>query len=398
MLKKIFGKKNKSSEVQRDNWIKRDYILVPNDTKPSDLKEYQKLIVLRKPEGEQRCIVDYSLPFHEVDKLHLDSLENTVDLKTDLFDKNLKRIIPTYLNTKEVDDDLNNTDWDEITYSSKSIREASDLFRIADEEFAHALVKVPNKEIPIIRLDEENGQVLLTKLEIHNYERQEDLTKLNIPKREGNENNAIEEIEIDDIDGVDILTEKDLEIRDTWSEVDYYFESKEKVEKRKIYSDVDLTLSPFYVPKVQPLFRNFIDVNFHTDDVLGKLKGNDTTLYEQDNDVFISENEDPVIEKYNDEFVDFSENATSEEPEMIIGDLAIDNSPISIEQPKVLSFFKNEVSTNNKGSFGQSEHINKHSKFYNAKNSSNGRNIKYEKIVLNKKRGIFNIRRTISKE
>ena len=397
MLKKMFSKKNKNSTYQRDEWIKRDYILVSNDTKPSDLKEYQKLIVLRKPEGEQRCIVDYSLPFDEVDKLHYGSLENVVDLKRDIFNKKLKRIIPAYLNTKEIDDDINNTDWNEIVDSSQSIRESSDLFKAAESEFSYALVKSKNNEVPLLRLDEENGQILMTKLEIENYEKD---PFLNLIKK-SNEEKSIdgvnkEEIEIDDIDGIDILTDKDIEIRSTWVDVDHYFETKEKVEKRQSYPNIDFTLSPFYVPKIQPLFRNFIDVNFRTDN---SSLANDTALYGtyDINDPIFASNDDPVIEKYEDEFVDINESSSSEEPEIVMGDLPIDNSPVEIEQPKVLSFFKNEVTSNTRNRFGQNEHINKHSKFYNSE-SSNGRNIKYEKIILNKKRGIFNIRKTLARD
>ncbi|QHG90267.1 hypothetical protein [Malacoplasma iowae] len=64
----IFSKKSKQDEnlIVDDNWMRHDYILVDNNISPKDLKPYQRLIVLRKPTGEQKCVVDVSLPYEEL--------------------------------------------------------------------------------------------------------------------------------------------------------------------------------------------------------------------------------------------------------------------------------------------------------------------------------------------
>ena len=90
----IFSKKIKQEEnlVVDDDWMRHDYILVDNNISPKDLKPYQRLIVLRKPTGEQKCVVDVSLPYEELKKL-----QEEVNTKgyANILDDQITRIIPS---------------------------------------------------------------------------------------------------------------------------------------------------------------------------------------------------------------------------------------------------------------------------------------------------------------
>ncbi|MDE6894436.1 MAG: hypothetical protein K2J02_03620, partial [Malacoplasma sp.] len=225
--------------------------------------------------------------------------------------------------------------------------------------------------------------------------------------------------EVDDIDGVDILTEDDYAIRQEWSEVDNYIETEESIERRELYSDVDQTLSPFYVPKIQPLFRNFIDIDF-SDMKTEKFEqpktlydfgssdlstdSNDNVSQEIENiemtnvqEMVNVENEDPeIIFEQQPEVIENAEvvQENNGDPEIILGDIeeSLPEQVSVIEQPKILSFFKNEVVASSRMGYGQNEHIEKHSKFFRGET----RNVKYQKFILDKKRKIYNIRKMLA--
>ncbi|MDE7100066.1 MAG: hypothetical protein K2N99_02440, partial [Malacoplasma sp.] len=376
MFKKLFNKKKNEIQeeeiITRDEWLKRDYILVPNETTPNDLTNYQKLIVLRKPEGEKRCIVDFALSFDDVDKLHYESQFQDVDI----YDKSFKRLIPTYLNTKEIDDDVDNTDEEEIRSVSRTLAETADEFKLSDSELKDSLLSYEEIEVPILRVEEKSGKIFQAKLDLLNKKREKTTPKNN---------------EVDDIDGVDILTEDDYAIRQGWSEVDDYIETEESIERRELYSDVDQTLSPFYVPKIQPLFRNFIDIDFS--DMKTEKFNQAKTLYDFENSDFSTEssdnvnqeienieitdvqemvdvqNEDPeIIFEQQPEVIETAEvvQENNGDPEIILGDIeeSLPEEVSVIEQPKILSFFKNEVVASSRMGYGQNEHIEKHSKFF----------------------------------
>lgn len=55
--------------VVGDDWMRPDFIIVSKDFSPKELKPYQRLIVLRKPTGEIRCIVDKSLSYSEIARM-----------------------------------------------------------------------------------------------------------------------------------------------------------------------------------------------------------------------------------------------------------------------------------------------------------------------------------------
>ncbi|MDE5841606.1 MAG: hypothetical protein K2H11_01365 [Malacoplasma sp.] len=399
MFKKLFSKKKNEIQeeeiITRDEWLKRDYILVPNETTPNDLTNYQKLIVLRKPEGEKRCIVDFALSFDDVDKLHYESQFQDVNI----YDKNFKRLIPTYLNTKEIDDDVDNTDEEEIRTVSRTLAETADEFKLSDSELKDSLLNYEEIEVPILRVEEKSGKIFQAKLDLLNKKRENTTPKNN---------------EVDDIDGVDILTEDDYEIRQKWLEVDDYIETEESIERREAYSDIDQTLSPFYVPKIQPLFRNFIDIDFS--DMKNSKFEQPKTIYDFNNENFTTElNEvenqeienlelvNPNIENENPEIIFEQQSEVIEtaevvqenngDPEIILGDIdeSLPEEIAVIEQPKILSFFKNEVVASTRMGYGQNEHIEKHSKFFRGET----RNVKYQKFILDKKRKIYNVRKVL---
>ncbi|MDE5545531.1 MAG: hypothetical protein K2N92_02475 [Malacoplasma sp.] len=399
MFKKLFSKKKNEIQeeeiITRDEWLKRDYILVPNETTPNDLTNYQKLIVLRKPEGEKRCIVDFALSFDDVDKLHYESQFQDVNI----YDKNFKRLIPTYLNTKEIDDDVDNTDEEEIRTVSRTLAETADEFKLSDSELKDSLLNYEEIEVPILRVEEKSGKIFQAKLDLLNKKRENTTPKNN---------------EVDDIDGVDILTEDDYEIRQKWLEVDDYIETEESIERREAYSDIDQTLSPFYVPKIQPLFRNFIDIDFS--DMKNSKFEQPKTIYDFNNENFTTElnevenqeienlelvnpnieNENPeIIFEQQPEVIETAEvvQENNGDPEIILGDIdeSLPEEIAVIEQPKILSFFKNEVVASTRMGYGQNEHIEKHSKFFRGET----RNVKYQKFILDKKRKIYNVRKVL---
>lgn len=374
MFKKWFGKKKNDDQfIERDEWLQRDYILVPNETTPDDLTEYQKLIVLRKPEGEKRCVVDYSLSFNDVDRLQQDSIIG----EADLFDENLKRVIPTYLNTKKNDFDLDNLDENELSEMSLTLKETFNELKLTEADFQEVSIREYKKDIPILKTDNLIGKVLKDKMTIFQYEQEK--------RKQAIQRDQNKVPDVDDIDGVDILTDFDLEIRDTWKDVDAYFEREESIEKRLRITDEDATLSPFYVPKIQPLFRNFIDVNFSEMKQASSL----TSIYETAQEWYEDKAgmyTDEITSDGEEQFIDLNKRV-SEDPEIVMNDIFGEQESEVIEQPKTLSFFKNEV-TANRGYHSPAEHDPKYVQFYKS-----NRNFVYEKVILDKKRGIFNIRK-----
>lgn len=69
-------KKQKQETIQpQDPWIKPHYVLVDDALKVQDLAPYQKLIILRKPDGEKKCVVDLALSNKDALELHENSLK-----------------------------------------------------------------------------------------------------------------------------------------------------------------------------------------------------------------------------------------------------------------------------------------------------------------------------------
>ncbi|MDE6429095.1 MAG: hypothetical protein K2K18_01130, partial [Malacoplasma sp.] len=298
-----------------------------------------------------------------------------------------------------IDDDVDNTDEEEIRTVSRTLAETADEFKLSDSELKDSLLNYEEIEVPILRVEEKSGKIFQAKLDLLNKKRENTTPKNN---------------EVDDIDGVDILTEDDYEIRQKWLEVDDYIETEESIERREAYSDIDQTLSPFYVPKIQPLFRNFIDIDFS--DMKNSKFEQPKTIYDFNNENFTTElnevesqeienlelvnpnieNENPeIIFEQQPEVIETAEvvQENNGDPEIILGDIdeSLPEEIAVIEQPKILSFFKNEVVASTRMGYGQNEHIEKHSKFFRGET----RNVKYQKFILDKKRKIYNVRKVL---
>lgn len=80
-----FFKKKSIAHLQdtQDEWMRNYYIEVSKDFKVSDLKPFQKLIVLKTNEGDRKVVVDFSLTKNEINRLQSESLnESTIEIKT----------------------------------------------------------------------------------------------------------------------------------------------------------------------------------------------------------------------------------------------------------------------------------------------------------------------------
>lgn len=404
--------KNQMSFRKRDSWVKRHFIVVPNTTTPSQLTEYQKLIVLRKPDGEKRVVVDFSLTDAELDRLHNESLETD---NVDLFDKNIFRIIPTNINTKEI--------FDSKKISSDEIEEINQILISSSEEFSKFDKNLDVEEYnSILRMNDKDVKII-----DDSFYKPSDSSTVS---------------EIDDIDSVVIKTDEQKALRETWKSVDEFLIEREEIEIRKkschVLDNDEFVDKENYVPSPQPLFRNFVDSEFFEiaaydakKDPLNQSVFSDT--YDSVEKEFITSKIDADSERHSDletsinqveqpeihENSDLSETSSSEvheinseayanheDPELIVSN-EIDAAkgmqdyvqPINDEienynnnesdQQTVLSFFKNPVSIpTNYG--GEGQHIRKHIKFYKS-----SRDYKYEKVMLNKKKKMYTYRKVL---
>lgn len=395
--------------IKKDSWVKSHFIVVPNTTTPNDLTDYQKLIVLRKPEGEQRVIVDFSLTDAETNMLHNESLENDV---VNIDDKNLLRIIPTDLNTKEKES------YDNL--SDEEIEKMSAILRANSEEFKE-FDKTEEKEEyeSILRLDDKNVRIV----DDSYYKPVNDFDS-----------------GFEDIDSIVIPTDEQKELRETWKDVDQYILEEEEIEKRKQNKYVMDPTKPYdYVPGPQPLFRNFIDTDFFDiskynldKDTLEKPLIGGYPKYDENESEFFGT--DTNVEEYSiaqlpkvptyselDEPIDINDESqiVNEDPEIVISSQQMDKEdkkqiqkqmndyvnesvsvvatnkvePEVIEQPTVLSFFKNKVSAPSTHT-GSVQHSNKYIKFYN---TNDERKYKYEKVILNRKMKMYTYRKVLVK-
>lgn len=373
----------------RDSWIKNYFIVVPNSITPKDLKKYQKLIVLRKPEGEQRVVVDFSLTDSETERMHFESLNNDmIDINT----KDVLRIIPTNLDTKELHKDtiIKDEDIDEIY---KILTESTDEFRKMEDnsdELNNTLLRMSDDKVKIINDNFFNASAL-------NQDK-----------------------DVDDIDSVVINTDEQKQLRETWSDVDDFISHEDEVEKR--VNGIDTYNGDFpkdYCPEIQPLFRNFIETDFFdlnkyeekTYESFDEKSINEYPNYDANINMDVNQN-DEMSEEYNEnvEIYSFDDDdeihQEHENPEILVSNyednttkmsdylannqVKFDAQDVEQDQPNtVVSFFKNNVTPTPIQPTGMG-HIPKHIKFYKTT-----RDVKYEKVILNKKKKMYTYRKML---
>lgn len=400
-------KKNKKLEQQenknelealniRRQWVKDHFILVPNTTTPKDLNNYQKLIVLRRPQGEQRVIVDFSLTQSEVSRLHNESLvSDIIDINNN---QDILRIIPTNVNTKEkyVNNDFTDEEIKEIFealndgLSDVAISDTSEFFDVNNSIF-----KLEDESIKIVDL---------------NF----------------NENNLKKfDLDVDDIDNVKFVTDDIKRIRSSWNKIDDFLVETTDLENRKNPIEFDYLDSKQYVPKPQLLFRNFYNFYSNKNDKYDQIE-NKSIFYSINDEKYKKENfinqQSQNDEFKNEDLTNNLENNTinnfvkfeSEDPSIIANnDRQLDINATSdtnylheLEQPKTLSFFKNNVNDLNKNLFS-GKRLEKHIKFYNKNlsddydrhnrillNSKKNVSYKYKKVIVNKKKKMYFLRKT----
>lgn len=342
----IFNKKIKQEEnLIVDDWMRHDYILVDNNISPKDLKPYQRLIVLRKPTGEQKCVVDVSLPYEELKKL-----QDEVNAKgyANILDDEITRIIPSeyeyskYYEHKITEETANNIS---SMFSSTSDKEF--------DEINEQNLPLDTPQASIISLKDDSINITLVDKSAHDYDP-----------------------DVDNIDNVKIIIPSEDRNSD-WENIEEIFDGS----VNNKLNDDDLVNSG-----VQPSSEEvyFDEVNLTNDSI--------DENNNEDNDENILLESDNNTKEYDDNI-----HETSLNPETDYVDYNDDAQSITIENKEpeqVYSFFKNKVALRQYEEQKNNSQRNYYS-FYKVPESS-GSPIK--KVILNKKINMFTYRRKIDKK
>lgn len=349
---------NNQQEVQKDDWMREDYILVSNKTKAKHLKPYQRLVVLRTPNGEKRCIVDKSLPYSEINKIqHLMKTQGFVDINSNEFN----RIIPN---------DFKNT---------------SDCFELTND--------VVNKEIGVLKsmndidfkdqeFDPYQFDKSLLKLEDENY-----TIKLN-KKDKTLKSNTVNDTDI--IDDINIYIPHE-ERRIRWDLVEGFDEVDRKVnnilnnqnqQDDSYQEDVELFQDDYDIVDNKPVDEinqeeqvQLFDQNEQQVDGDQSSENINQEVVEQET-VEATQPEYPTTES---DYTDYQDGSNET------------NEPIQDIQT-VTSFFKNEVSYD-KNMYNTSRHSGNFYRFYQDTNTQ-----PFEAKIVNKKAKMVIKRRKIDKQ
>lgn len=384
-------KKNDNNYVQNNvdiaqDWLKDNYIVVPNWTKPSQLTKYQKLIVLRQPEGEKRVVVDFSLTQSEKERLHNESIEGNI---VDLNDENIFRMIPTSINTKEIED-ANFLSKKEIEAIYNDLSSTSQEFELIQNDVVLDQEKIPT----ILRMEDKDIRIIDDTYYRENFEH---------PIFKASENN--------DSEFGFIETDERRELRESWSNIDKYIEIREEIDDRLKNKYQDFQDNPKeYIPKVQPMFRNILDVKVYDNEQEQENIGNseednliEITINNSNNEIF-NELKYEERHEYSDNEGNY-QNSTHEndDPEIIVDnldktqslsnyveDISFENdSDDVVDQPKELSFFKNTADVSIRTNYSVNRN-RKYIKFYKS-----DREFKYQKVKLNRKKKMYMIKKTL---
>lgn len=347
----IFSKKIKQEEnlVVDDDWMRHDYILVDNNISPKDLKPYQRLIVLRKPTGEQKCVVDVSLPYEELKKL-----QEEVNTKgyANILDDQITRIIPSeYEYSKYYEHKITEEKAENISsmFSSTSDKEFDEI----NEQ--NLPLGVPQASIISLKDDSIN----ITLVDYNPVEK---------------------DPEVDNIDDVKIVIPSEDRNAD-WDKIEEIFDDSLK-------NSVNNNLSSDNNIEQPSSDELYIDDNFNN-------------VAEIENDALLDgEN---VAAPQSSDYQDYqSQNSVSNDytapvnPQTDYVDYNDDAQPITVENKEpeqVYSFFKNKVALRQYEEQKNNGQRNYYS-FYKVP-ESNGNQVR--KVMLNKKAKMFAYRRKIDK-
>ncbi|QHG89337.1 hypothetical protein [Malacoplasma iowae] len=349
----IFSKKSKQDEnlIVDDNWMRHDYILVDNNISPKDLKPYQRLIVLRKPTGEQKCVVDVSLPYEELKKLQAEV--NTKGY-ANILDDQITRIIPSeYEYSRYFDHKITEEKADNISsmFSSTSDKEFEEINQ------QNLPFDVPNASL--ISLKDNSIDISLV------------------------DNNPIElDPEVDNIDNVEIIIPSE-DRNANWADFGDSFGESTNEQINNEVSPNENNNEIYYQNELTIAEENYYDENGYQ----LEQPHDPTFVDEQNNQENIDyQTENDNVDNYNvpvnpqTDYVDYNDENQA---------LTIENK----EQEQVYSFFKNKVALRQYEEQKKNGQRNYYS-FYKVP-ESNGNPVK--KVMLNKKAKMFAYRRKIDK-
>lgn len=346
----------------KDDWVRSDYILVSNKTSAKDLKPYQRMVVLRKPSGQQKYIIDKSLPYSEIKKIQiLIEKRKPVDINSN----KIKRIIPNEYKTYEEisDDDILVNEYENDLKVLKDLNVGEFNEHLVDNEIT-SLLKLED-DYSRVSLKSKNNISGVSDVDII------DSVKIYIPHEE-------RKIKWNTIDGKEIDEEINKLVEN---------ESTEFVEEPINLSENDeLPLDSNY-----EIHNNELEENSNIDDEIVNdevFANNEEPIYENyesnlsQDDLQVSENNYDVNDEYQ-----FVENQEKDYDGEIL------TTDTYVEKPKqtITSFFKNEIEISNYAIQDQ-ERRNNYYGFYNDTN-----NMPMEKVVLNKKLNMFTMRKKIDK-
>lgn len=191
--------------VVGDDWMRPDFIIVSKDFSPKELKPYQRLIVLRKPEGEIRCIVDKSLPYNEIARIQqkIDQV-GYIDVNSNEF----TRIIPNdFKNASEKIFDIDSNDI-ETKETVNEIKQLLDDFQ--RNEYSNDVLKEEKQNIYIsslIKLKDENVAIHLNDKQ---EKKQNPVNELGLESAEQPTKNPFDDVNIIDSVKIHIPHEEQL--------------------------------------------------------------------------------------------------------------------------------------------------------------------------------------------
>ncbi|WP_412032607.1 hypothetical protein [Malacoplasma muris] len=303
------------SDVQvNDGWMREDFILVSNRTKAKDLKPYQRLVVLRKPDGEQKCIIDKSLPFREIERIQeLINKKGFVDINS----KEFTRIIPNDFKTES-----------DIFEESKESVETSAL----------AIKRADNSDYIDFLVDPNKMPKSILKLE-------DDKLKYKLDPKHTLKSNKVDDVDL--IDDIEIyIPHEDRKLR--WDTID----------ENDFSNNVDHDLKQVSDLKVEEEIvedNSSLDDSIPPSDYIGNIEES-VEVPQEDNYKYVDQQQEQEVEEeqqevYNENIYEPSDEYASEQPELemqsteefVSDELTTENFEHEIPKETVTSFFKNTV-------------------------------------------------------
>lgn len=331
-----------------DGWIRDDYILVNNKTRAKDLKPYQRLVVLRKPDGEQKCIVDNSLSYREIKRI-----QGIINEKgyVDINDESITRIIPNEYKTEG---------YKSLFSQEQAIIMNEIMNEIKPELYSDHEVKTDDN-VPLIKFQDAS-------------------IKITTKNKNINTKSGVEDVDI--IDSVDIyIPHEERNIK--WDDEYEMYLDNERVEYENLednsydyqeYNDAQYPNEEYYVEEFNQ--EEIPNQDVQQEEYSPEYYENTSHEHEQDvqpESVYVNDSNQDYVESgdYNDIVLEANQY---------------------IEEPKetITSFFKNEIELN---ASNNPQRGRNYYKFYEDNNTN-----PVQKVVFNKKINMFTMRRKIDKK